>query len=354
MMRKAVIGAGLRVLRATRLHALARPFTQGIGAILMFHNVRPWRTATPGYAPNRLLEITPEFFEAVIGKVRALGFEIVTMEAALERLAVARDGNDVGRFVVLTFDDGYRDTRDHALPVMRRLRTPFTVYVTTGFADASARLWWLELEAGLSRARQVTFGDVPRTVMLADMSWGDREKLFEQVYWWLRAMPEPRALDWIAALARDTAVDAPGFARDLCMRWDELAELASEPLCTIGAHTLTHPRLATHPEAFARAELARSMELVAEKLGRVPRHLAYPVGDPTSAGPREFAMARELGFASAVTTRPGLLFPAHAMHATALPRVSVNGNWQDIAYLEVLLSGAPFALWNRGQRVNVA
>jgi hypothetical protein len=55
-----------------------------------------------------------------------------------------------------------------------------------------------------------------------------------------------------------------------------------------------------------------------------------------------------------VTTRPGMIFSGHRDHLTALPRVSVNGNWQDIGYFEVLLSGAPFALWNRGRRVNAA
>ena len=95
------------------------------------------------------------------------------------------------------------------------------------------------------------------------------------------------------------------------------------------------------------------MRLEAE-FGRRIDALAYPVGDPTSAGPREFELAREVGFRCAVTTRPGMLFPEHAAHPTALPRVSLNGLWQDEAYLEVLLSGAPFALWNRGRRLNVA
>ncbi len=51
----------------------------------------------------------------------------------------------------------------------------------------------------------------------------------------------------------------------------------------------------------------------------------YPVGDPTSAGKREFALAKEAGFKLAVTTRPGLAFPEHAGHLFALPRVSLNG-----------------------------
>jgi hypothetical protein len=65
-------------------------------------------------------------------------------------------------------------------------------------------------------------------------------------------------------------------------------------------------------------------------------------------------MARELGFETAVTTRPGVLYAGQEAHPTALPRLSVNGNWQDARDLEALLSGAPFALWNLGRRVQAA
>jgi peptidoglycan/xylan/chitin deacetylase (PgdA/CDA1 family) len=94
--------------------------------------------------------------------------------------------------------------------------------------------------------------------------------------------------------------------------------------------------------------------LLEARLGIEVRDFAYPVGDRASAGPREFELARELGFVTAVTTRPGMLFPDHARRLTALPRVSVNGCWQRAEALEVLLSGAPFWLWNGGRRVEAA
>ena len=334
-MRNFLIGAGLSVLRATRVHRLAQPLTRGIGAVLMFHHVRPFAPATPGFAPNRLLEITPAFFEAVIVKVRALGFEIVTLDEAVERISRAAEGRQVKPFAALTFDDGYRDNRDFALSILRKHSAPFTLFVTTGFADRTARLWWLELEEAVRRSAA-----------------SDKTRLFNQLYWNFRAMPEDEAMAAIAALSVTQGVDPLSFARDLCMDWGELAELVQEPLCTIGAHTLTHPRLAKHDSVKTHEELELSRSIILEKLGIVPRHLAYPVGDPTSAGPREFALARQIGYASAVTTRPGMVFPQHAAHLTALPRVSINGNWQDIGFVEVLLSGAPFALWNRGRRVN--
>ncbi len=77
-----------------------------------------------------------------------------------------------------------------------------------------------------------------------------------------------------------------------------------------------------------RTEVGASRSVLEDRLARPVVHLAYPVGDAGSAGSREFRAASDFGFASAVTTRPGLIYPAHSAHMTALPRVSINGHWQ--------------------------
>ena len=139
------------------------------------------------------------------------------------------------------------------------------------------------------------------------------------------------------------------------MDWSEIVDLAADPLCTIGAHTVNHMMLRKVPsDATVRAEMEMSRAVLEAALGKRPQHLAYPVGDPTSAGPREFRIAAELGFKTAVTTRPGVLFKAHRDHLTALPRISVNGEFQQQRYLKVLMSGAGTALWNRFRRVSAA
>jgi peptidoglycan/xylan/chitin deacetylase (PgdA/CDA1 family) len=108
------------------------------------------------------------------------------------------------------------------------------------------------------------------------------------------------------------------------------------------------------PERQARSEMAMSRAVIEASLGLKPDHLSYPGGDPTSAGPREFRIATELGFKTAVTTRPGVLFPEHGQHLTALPRISLNGEHQQSRYVGVLLSGAATALWNGFRRVDAA
>jgi peptidoglycan/xylan/chitin deacetylase (PgdA/CDA1 family) len=347
-LRKLVIDAGFAAFRASGLHRALAPATRGRGVILTFHQVRPWRPATPGFAPNRLLEITPEFLDEALGLVRRIGFELVSLGEARRRLV---EGGP--RFAALTFDDGYRDTREFALPVLERHEAPFTAFFALGFIERSARLWWLELEESLRRLDEVSIELDGLALRLPTRSLKQKAAAFDRIYWALRARPEAEMLDAIGALARKAGVGGAPIADALFMNWKEVAAFARHRLVAVGAHSMTHRMLAKSPEWLAREEMAGSKATLESRLDLDVAAFAYPVGDASSAGPREFELARRVGFSCAVTTRPGMLFAEHAGHLTALPRVSVNGLWQNAAALEVLLSGAPFLLWNRGRRVNV-
>ncbi len=337
------------MLGASGAARLLRPLTQGRGLILTLHHVRPQRPAA--FAPNALLEITPAFLDQALGRLKARGFALVSLDEAADILRAGRDGPP---FAALTFDDGYRDNVEYALPILERYGAPWTLFATTGFADATARLWWLELEEAVRRLSRIETTVAGEQLSLPAGTDDEKIAAFDALYPRLRTLPEPAMLDAIAGLAEVARVDAGAFARDLCLRWDELRALAKRRDVTIGAHTLTHPMLAKHDESFVRHELAEAKARIEAVLGVDVRHLAYPVGDPTSAGPREFALARQAGYETAVTTRPGHLFPGHAAHLLALPRVSLNGLFQTGRALDALLDGLPFLLWNRGRRINVA
>ena len=340
-----LIEAGFAFFAATRLHRALAPLARGRGAIIAMHHVRPW--VDRAFAPNRLLEIEPAFLDAALARLVALGFDFVTMEEALRRTCEPC----AKPFAALTFDDGYRDTLEHALPTLARHGAPFTLYVTTGFADRSARLWWVELEEAVRMLDRVDVTIDGHDLDLPARSIAEKRAAFDALYWRLRGGAEAQLLAVIAGLLDRAGLSSAALTDCLCLDWAGIERIARHPLCTIGAHTLTHPMLAKHGDAFVRHEMAESRRRIEARLGRATRHLAYPVGDLTSAGPREAALAHALGFASAVTTRPGMIFPEHAAHPTALPRLSLNGHWQSLANLEVLLSGVPFALWNHGRRV---
>ena len=178
--------------------------------------------------------------------------------------------------------------------------------------------------------------------------------MFEQLYWWVRSFKtEEQLRHAVRDLAARYQVEIATFCDEVHHR-DELATLAADPLVTIRAHTVNHVMLAKVPEKSARSEMEMSRSVIEAALGRRPDHISYPVGDPASAGPREFRIASELGFKPAVTTRPGVIFPDHSDHLTALPRISLNGEHQQLRYVRVLLSGAATALWNGFRRVDAA
>ncbi|MGO4713098.1 polysaccharide deacetylase family protein [Bradyrhizobium sp. 2TAF24] len=347
--RNSIIRAGFDALYFSGAHHLLRPLLGGVGLILMLHHVRPARDDP--FQPNRHLEVTPDFLRATLTHVRAQGFEIIGLDEMHRRLAA---GDFERRFACFTFDDGYRDNRDHALPVMRDYDAPFTVYAAADFADGSGPLWWLALEQLVAQADTIEapIGDGIRLDCGTPLA---KTEAFAQLHGWLRGLPDDTAVrDAVDRLCRQHGIATKARGADLCLSWDELRAFAAEPLVTIGAHTLSHCNLARETETGAAREMADSRARIESELQRPARHFAYPYGDRGAATTREFALARRLGFDTAVTTRPGVLFAENATHPTALPRISLNGNYQDRRFLAVLTSGAATAMWNGFRRVDAA
>ena len=349
-LRPTIIRGGLETLYVSGAHRWLKPLVEGVGVILTLHHVRPPRAGR--FQPNRLLEITPRFFNRVVEDLRRSDLDLVSLDEMHRRLA---EGDFSRRFVCLTFDDGYRDTLQVAYPMLKREGIPFAVYVATTFPDRLGELWWLVLEAVIARNNRIGLNIAGRNQTFDCSTASEKSALYDELYWWLRARPtEAELREVIRNLAACYAVDVAGFCNELCMGWEELAELASDPLVTIGAHTITHPMLAKLPEKSARSEMDLSRSVIEAALAKRPEHLSFPVGDRTSAGPREFSIAAELGFKTAVTTRPGVLFPEHREHLTALPRISLNGEFQRLRYVRVLLSGSATAMWTGFRHVDAA
>jgi len=340
----------MEALYFTGAHHLLRPLLGGVGAILTLHHVRPPRM--DAFQPNRLLEISPAFLEDVIRGLRRARVDLVSLDE-MHRRIIERDFRR--RFVCFTFDDGYRDNLRYALPILKKYDAPFALYIPTSFPDRFGELWWLTLEAAIARNSRISLVMDGADRRYDCDSTEAKYELYEHIYWWLRSLESE---DDLRRAVRDLGarygVDHAALADELCMTWGEIDEIAADPRATIGAHTVNHVMLRKADDAAVRSEMQQGASVLEAALGTRPAHFSYPVGDRTSAGPREFQIAAELGFKTAVTTRPGVLFPEHAAHLTALPRISLNGEYQQSRYAKVLISGAATALWNRFRRVDAA
>ena len=349
-LRSSIIRAGLEALRFSGAHHLLRPIFGGVGTIFMLHHVRPARP--DAFQPNRHLEITPEFLRITLDHIRALDVDIVTVDEMHRRLG---EREFARRFACFTFDDGYRDNRDHALPIMRAHGAPFTVYVAGDFAGGTGRLWWVALERIVARAARIETTIGGEMVHIDATTPDAKATAFAELHDRLRMLPTDRALAAaMSELCDRHGVDETAIARELCMSWPELKAFAADPLVTIGAHTMSHCNLAHATADDAEHEMSASRAVIEAELGRPVAHFAYPYGGRDAATARDFAIAARIGFKTAVTTRPGMVFAENAEHMTALPRLSLNGNYQDEGLLAVLTSGAATAMWNGFRRVDAA
>jgi peptidoglycan/xylan/chitin deacetylase (PgdA/CDA1 family) len=328
---------------------VAKPFLGGLGAIFTLHRVRPARD--DAFQPNRLLEVTPHFLAATIAKVRARGLDIVDLDEARRRLVTPGRHR---RFVVFTLDDGYRDNLDFALPIFRAANAPFTIYVPSAFPSGRGELWWIALEEMVARHARVAPGIAGWPDHLPAGTLDEKWSAWCRLYTHMRAVDEGTQRALVHELCARHGVDMEAICRHAIMDWDEVARIAADPLCTIGAHTVHHHAMAKLTREDAWADMVVGADDLARRLGRRPRHFSFPYGSIDAAGPRDFALAAEMGFSTAVTTRPGVLYPDHAAHLTALPRVSLNGEYQTLRYLDVFLSGLPFYVFNGFERLNVA
>lgn len=338
--------AALSMLHYAGAGRLLAPLTRGKGIIFTLHNVRP--EPPESFEPNRILKVTPAFLEAAIDTVERAGYDIVSLDEAARRMKAS---GPTRPFACFTFDDGYRDNRDYAYPIFKARNLPFAIYVPTAYADGEGDLWWFVLEAAIRKVDrlEVTIDGTPRAFDTATPE--AKERAFSDIYWPLRDRPESELRETVRRIAEAAGYDASTLCRDLIMDWDELRALAADPLVTIGAHTRRHFAVARLSEEEARAEIAESVKRIEAELGRPCPHFSFPYGDICSAGPRDFEIVRSLGLETAVTTHKDVLRARHRAAMTALPRVSLNGDYQKPHYVAVMMTGLPFVLFDGAKAV---
>src|ERR1700724_1268179 len=180
-LRNTVIRAGLGAFYLTGVHHLLQPLFAGVGAIFMLHHVRPRRDSE--FQPNRHLEVAPAFLRALLVHLRSLGIDVISMDQAHRRLI---EHNFSRRFACFTLDDGYRDNRDFALPVMREFDAPLTVHVVSDFAEGTGRLWWIALEAVIAKANSIEVAIGDATTRLDASTAAAKQAAFDRLHDWLR------------------------------------------------------------------------------------------------------------------------------------------------------------------------
>jgi peptidoglycan/xylan/chitin deacetylase (PgdA/CDA1 family) len=286
------------------------------GVIFMLHSVG--QSPRAAFDPNARWRISAAQLETVIACARELSFVAVGMDEVRQRVDCAdRDAP----FFALTLDDGYADNLHDALPVCRRLRVPLTTYVTTGFVARSHTAWWHYLAHLVDGQRCVSVLLQGRRREWQCGTAQGKTTAFDQIAAVMTCERPEKIAEMLADLDARYGPAAREYAQALFLDEVALREYANDELVTIGAHGVSHGAMASLPAHEARQEMSQARTYLHDITGVRAQHLAYPFGTGATTGRRDYELAREAGFASAVTTRHGCLHGRH--DALALPRIPV-------------------------------
>jgi peptidoglycan/xylan/chitin deacetylase (PgdA/CDA1 family) len=265
-------------------------------SILMYHRVLP----VP--EPLRPWDVDARAFDWQIA-VLARWFNIVPLRDAVRRL---REGTLPRRAVSITFDDGYADNLDVALPILKKHGAQATFFIATGYLDGG-RMWNDTIIEAVARARGPRldlreFGLDDHDIATDELRLAAVKAVLPRV----KYQPPEQRVRIAGAIAERVGAELPD---NLMLTTSQLRELHGAGM-EIGAHTVNHPILASVDAATARREIFESRDRLRDILGGEIATFAYPNGRPNTDYRKEHVgITREAGFELAVSTAWGA---AHA------------------------------------------
>lgn len=311
------------VLNAAGIVWLCRYLNRRKAKILLYHGVTP--EAVRGALNSEGLHVPARRFEQQIAYL-ARHHHLMPLGELVDRLRRREALPDYT--VALTFDDGYLNASQHAVPILERYRAPAAFFVTTSFVSSMELLPLDKLEYLIHATRKASLtlqlNGTPKTWSLA--SDRDRRAALYQLKRHVKVLPEAQAATALRTLEQQLDVASIPDAGYYCnpLTWDLVREMASRELVTIGSHAVRHLNLDTLDHARVREELAASRTVLQERLGRPVEGIAYPGGTFTDDTKR---MTREAGYRYALTTRHGFNGPATDVFELRRNEVANQGNF---------------------------
>lgn len=263
------------------MNGLARRARPGLGGlVLLYHRI------ASGPDPF-LLNVSQQHFGEHLAVLKTLTTPLPLDAVVDARRRVSSRGRPP---VAITFDDGYADNLFRAKPVLERHDVPATVFVMTGWFDGGSP-WWDELACLLLGDE----GDKGHWHIESEADADEVHARFRSLSAKLKVSANSEREDLLRPLRVEPIPAAHRSGYALLSR-TQVATLADGSLLEVGAHTVSHPALASLSPEHQEREINSSRSELESIVGRPIRSFAYPYGTVSDYSAATVAIVRRAGF----------------------------------------------------------
>jgi peptidoglycan/xylan/chitin deacetylase (PgdA/CDA1 family) len=200
-----------------------------------------------------------------------------------------------GRFVMITFDDGYLDNYESAYPILRADGAPGVFFLTSGFLDDDRVAWWDEISWMLRTSRRDRIAANPWTIGELRLSATDLQRTLDRLLRIYKSLPGRRTSEFLTFLADGLGTGRCPAGQGQWMTWSLVREMQMHGM-EFGGHKCTHPVLANLTRGEQEQEVRECRTRIETELGRPISAFSYPVGQRDSFNATTQACLREVGY----------------------------------------------------------
>lgn len=219
------------------------------------------------------------------------------------------------RAVAITFDDGFADNYEVALPILNRYSIPASFYIMVEAVESGTLPWYCRLRYAFNVAKVPEWKD-QRSGRTYRLDVPAERKAAQSLSWDTGArLTGSTQLAFVRQVEQELEVEPVNAPHGFMMTWDQVRGLRKAGH-TVGGHTLSHPNLAQVAPSEARSEIMDCKRRLEEKMGEPVEHFSYPhpaLNPQWSSQTME--ITKEAGFKSAVLTTYGPVRAGDDPHA---------------------------------------
>lgn len=229
-----------------------------------------------------------------------------------------------GRFVMISFDDGYRDNYLSAFPSLKSHGISAVFFLATGFLDQPHISWWDEVAWMINTSTREFLdgqGWLPNPILIDRMNPQSTIRALLKIYKSLTGSRTEKFLDWLGQETGRGRCPA-SYADKMWMTWDMVREMHAAGMA-FGGHTVSHPILSRISPNEQKKEILDSCRRIRQEIGQRVCAFSYPVGGADSCGPETLDILRAAGISWAF--RFGVGFQKDAFKdPLQIPRLAVE------------------------------